>query len=412
MRSLSWRAVDQVARAKRDIWRYLVPSVSAHKTLLDAGALLQMRSGDVLDLASVHFLLSEPVSNLVSELPLLLRQLAPTTELEVEQSAERLRGPVSWGRTFAARGASGNRYMYVTTPARRAFDSPENELLVIVLDAVTTEATRIGWVGRGGEAASVIGQHARAARHARESHMLRGLRAHPLRPRQLSRIKSGRFARRYRSAIDAYELLRQVLQRLDRGSVKELVENHALAIAEPGTLFEVVSTFDVLEQIEKHGWRATRTLGLIRGRLRFAAERGEERLDLWYQSVPRSFRTASRYVATLDRHDFEKHSVRPLRPDLVLRRRSANGDRWLVVEMKMGDVTNGGRGVADSARSALVDLLAYRRDFDAVLSLTPEPYGLGLVWGAELEWAEGEVMLVTPDKLSSSLAAFLGSAAG
>jgi hypothetical protein len=67
------------------------------------------------------------------------------------------------------------------------------------------------------------------------------------------------------------------------------------------------------------------------------------------------------------------------------------------------------RGVADYARAALLDLLAYRRAFAATLANQAGTYGIGYAWGSSLEpAANAEVMLCTPDTLSTVLAVELG----
>jgi len=196
-----------------------------------------------------------------------------------------------------------------------------------------------------------------------------------------------------------------MVRRLDRRSVRELIEQQALATASPGTLFEVLSTFDILDQINHRNWRPVRPFGLIRGHLHFQAKRAGDVLDLWYQQTPRDLARGSRYVDAQQRHAL---SATPLRPDVVLRKRSAASESWLLVEMKMGDIARAsGRDVEGSARAAIRDLLMYRRDFDKVLVSTPEPYGLGLIWGAELRVADGEIMLCTPDHLGAALSGFL-----
>lgn len=66
------------------------------------------------------------------------------------------------------------------------------------------------------------------------------------------------------------------------------------------------------------------------------------------------------------------------------------------------------RSVADSARAATLDLLAYRRAFAPVLDSQRDPYGLGYAWGEELKpVVESEVTLCTPDTLADSLAGLL-----
>jgi hypothetical protein len=69
------------------------------------------------------------------------------------------------------------------------------------------------------------------------------------------------------------------------------------------------------------------------------------------------------------------------------------------------EVKGGERPVTDSARRAALDLLAYRRAFNGVLRLQPEPYGLGIAWGKELTpSADSELVLCTPDTIGLALA--------
>src|SRR5262249_35050886 len=57
-------------------------------------------------------------------------------------------------------------------------------------------------------------------------------------------------------------------------------------------------------------------------------------------------------------------------------------------------------GSPSSPRAALQDLLAYRRAFDPVLSLSPCLYGVGVAWSERLDSPAGaEVVLCTPDSL-------------
>jgi hypothetical protein len=75
--------------------------------------------------------------------------------------------------------------------------------------------------------------------------------------------------------------------------------------------------------------------------------------------------------------------------------------RWLLVECKLSET----QGAGHAARQALLDLLAYRRAFDSTLRTTPDPYGLGLAWGADL-YADpsSEIVICTPDALEQALA--------
>jgi hypothetical protein len=87
---------------------------------------------------------------------------------------------------------------------------------------------------------------------------------------------------------------------------------------------------------------------------------------------------------------------------MILRWDGSTGQvRWLLVECKSSK-----SGVIDAARKAVNDLLAYRRAFSSLLDAQPEPYGLGLAWGRELEAHTGsEIMLATADTLYSAMVA-------
>ncbi len=84
--------------------------------------------------------------------------------------------------------------------------------------------------------------------------------------------------------------------------------------------------------------------------------------------------------------------------------RSAGATRWLLIEVKGGPK----RGVADNARAAALDLLAYRRAYAPVLDDQDGPYGLAYAWGRGLEpTTDAEVTLCTPDTLADALGAIL-----
>ena len=86
---------------------------------------------------------------------------------------------------------------------------------------------------------------------------------------------------------------------------------------------------------------------------------------------------------------------------MVLRWTAPGGQqRWLLVECKLSQ----SMGVGHAARQALLDLLAYRRSYDAALTTSGLPCGLGVAWGSGLFPAENsEVALCTPDALHTAV---------
>jgi len=187
---------------------------------------------------------------------------------------------------------------------------------------------------------------------------------------------------------------------LDRSSIRRAVESFGLVTRSDPTILELYCTFETLAGLSDLGWAVGR-VGLLSGSAIFHARREHEDLEIIYQATPKRLRVNSRY-----RQIQALHAIPPggLRPDLVLRRIADGSERWLLIEVK-----GGARKIEDSARAALVDLLAYRTAFSPALGESPPPYGLGIAWGAELTPSgEGEILLCSPDHIRDALAHVFG----
>jgi hypothetical protein len=402
MRSLPWQRADRIAEVRERIWLHLSPAAGLEQdTALAAAALLQLSEQDVLALARVHFLLTREVHELLDGLPQLLRQLATTTAHQHEHSTERVRGAILWGTTIAARAASGLPHLYVTAPARRAYQTPENQLLVFVLDAIARLGRQTGWhhPNNGDGIRQVVRDRTTAAQRWLQARMLLEIEPRPPMPRSMMRVRTGRHHQRYRHAISTWERYRSLIAQLDRTQLRELIETTAIITRADHTLFELLCSFAVIDALRGCGWQI-RPLRLFGGRLRLTGQRGSDRLDLWYQTTPRELAASSRYTEVLRQHGFPQPAG--LRPDMVLRRSIAGEERWLLVEVKLYG------HVQDGARAALQNLLAYRRAFDAGLAGNDGVYGLGIAWGAELQPTLAEVMLCTPDTIPAAITDFAG----
>lgn len=403
MKTLPWDRGACVTELRERIWHHLSPAARPEQQVLEALALLQLPSEDVAKLGRVHFLLSKEVGALVESLPGLARRMATTTSAEEEWSAERIRGPIQWSKTFAARAATGSPNMYVTAPAHRAYQTPENELLAFVLDAVVTTSRRSGWYGRAAEEAGrLVQERVSSVEKWLQSRSLLEVERRPPTPRSIRRVRSGRHRRRYSSVLDAHRVFTQLVARRDYAAVRDAVEQHALVTREDATLFELLCTFKFVDALKGCGWSVI-PFRLFGGHLRLSATRGSnEKLEVWYQGIPAGLGNPSIYRDVLKAHGIG--GAARLVPDLVVHRQGGAGDRWLLVEMKLGIK----RSVTDSARAALSDLLAYRRAFQHALKDNPLPYGLGIAWGEDLAPSDSEVMLVSQDRLKEALTAVLG----
>jgi hypothetical protein len=397
MKSLEWRRDRLIGPIRRHVWRYLT-AASTVEAELEATALLQMRAGELRTLGAAQFLLSDELGALLDEVPRLLRRLATTTTNEEEWSADRVRGAIQWSRTLGARQSTGISHLYVTAPSRRAFQTPENELLVFLLDQTRQLGGSLGWYrSQSRDTGRIVAARIAASERWSQSRMLASVERKVVSPRAYARVRSGRFRRRYATVIDAYERYRALVGSLDREVIRHAVETAGLVSRDDATLFELYCTFAVLGALQEQGWTLGR-FGLFRGSLRLTATRGAETMRIDYQQVPRSLGSHSRYREI--QHD-HRLGIGALRPDLVLNYDNGADTRWLLVEAKGGE-----RSVDRSARAAIFDLLAYRSAFAPALVSSPWPYGLGVAWGAGLFPARGEntgIVLSTPDTIGRAL---------
>jgi hypothetical protein len=401
MRSLPWDRRARIAEVRTRIWSYVSPASRFEVPgLLTAAALLQWPEADALRLGALQFLLSAEVGEMLARIPQLIRRLATASASAEEQSMDRLRGPVQWNRTLALRAVSGSPLLFVTAPARRVYQTTENELLVHVLDAITRTALSTGWdtaVTRE-QPAQILRDRLSEARRWQQSRMLASIDRVPPTARSLMRIRSGRHHQRYAPVLAAYSKLVSLVEQLDRNGIRAAIEHAGIVTAAESTLFELLTAFYLLDALQWEGWQM-RPFQLFEGRLHVSGHHVDGRpIDFWYQATPAALASTSRYRNVLKSHAVPR---RQLRPDMVLRWTTQNTqERWLLVECKLSE----SRGAGHAARAALLDLLAYRRSFDATLTTSGQPYGLGVAWGQGLFAAENaEVALCTPDTLHTAV---------
>jgi hypothetical protein len=399
MRTLPWRRDDLIDQIRSQVWLYLTPASDVETELLEASALLRMPVSEIQAVAQLQFLASDELGALLDQLPLLTRRLATTTVSEEEWSTERIRGSIQWSTTLSMRAATGLPHLYVTQPARRAFQTPDNELLVFLLDETVRLGKLTRWYGSSSEVfGRTLTERVATAERWRHARALSEVERRPITPGKIARIRSGRHRRRYQAVLDTWDVHQQLVGRLDRRAIREAVESHGLVTRDDATLFELVATFKVIDEIRNAGW-LTGPLRLWQGSLRLTASRNAEQLSLHYQHTPRALRKGSHYRAVQAAHGL---SVGGLIPDLVLHRPDRPSSPWLLIEVKGGH-----RRVEQSARAALLDLLAYRRAYEPALAQSHQ-YGVGIAFGAQLKPdSSSEIALTTPDAIPESLAGFL-----
>jgi hypothetical protein len=357
-----------------------------------------MPAAEVRYLAQLDFILSDCVGELLQEMSTLIRRLTPTTASETETSTHRIRGSIRWSETYAQRAASGTPYLFVTTPTRRAFDTPENQVLAFALFAIAEFGRRTGW-HRGATTGPARVVHDRVADATRwlQARQFVGVPIQPPTSTTLSRVRTGRARLRYQKALEVVELYQRYIARLDRDAVRDAVERRGLIASRDSVLLELHCAFDTIKTLRRLGWKAPPT-GLLSPPVIFRGERDETELEVFYQAAPRALSAGSLYREVQTAHGFS--STGGLIPDLVIKTTSNGETRWLLIEVKGGEK----RSVADSARLAARDLFVYRRAFSAALDRQTQPYGLGYAWGEGITPLLGsDVTLCTPDTLADAL---------
>lgn len=399
-RSLPWGRSARVAEVSEHIWKYLSPSSQGEDVELTAAAMVGWPEPDVATLGRVQFLNSPEVGAFLDALPHLARRLANSSDQLEETSRGRLRGPIHWQRTFTARHSTGEGHLFVTAPAFRVYQTPENELLRYVLDAVVDAGRQLGWSARTPTArrSTTVRDRLVAAERWQQNRMINSVECKRPTPRSLAKIRSGRHYRRYESVVLAHRQLVALVETRDTSAIRAAIEQNAIVTAEDSTLFELLALFATIDTLNRIGWNVGE-IRLFQGALHADGHHDDgRRLKLWYQSVPKWLSEDTRYIRVSDSHGLTKN--RTLRPDVVLEWVDRGGQRRvLLVECKL---TQG--GVIKGARAALFDLLAYRRNFHDALTGTGEPYGLGITWGEGIRpHAQSEVVLSTIDTLGEAL---------
>jgi hypothetical protein len=401
MENLAWDRAARITEVRDRIWNYLSPASRFEGPgLLVAGALLQWPEAEASRLGELQFLLCPETGDFLKSLHQLMRKLATASAPEEEWTGQRLRGPVEWNRTLAARNTTGAPHLYVTAPARRVYQTPENELLVHVLDAIVAATQHSGWdrITPRQEPARRVRERLSAATRWQQNRMLSGIdRAAPA-PRAVARVRSGRHAQRYAAVLRAYDKLTSLVEQMNRQAVREAIEQAGLVTAEEPILFELLTTFRVIDALTSLGWQMA-PLTLFHGHVHTTGRTPDgRRIDLWYQTTPPALAARSQYRQVLTAHGFT--GTRQLRPDITLQWTAPDEQqRWLLIECKLSQ-----SGVRHAARQALADLLAYRADYDATLAATSGPHGLGVAWGAALHpVTTSDIVLCTPDRLPQAL---------
>lgn len=298
--------------------------------LADVSALLNLRSEDRRRVINTHLAFSESIIRFVQALPEALRHPV-TSSLRPPAISQAVRGPVDWAATYRARyQQGGNPALFITRPAERIFNTPENQALLWLLRTLTdlieairpVELDRSG-VMRPGESwwphVVQLGQDLAEALRPRWLSAVTPVRPSPL---ALNRLRSSRSAFYAELLPDAIAV---VLRYTERPSAQDITDLLCQRYFEPRLnwqLFELTVALRLTQAFEARLGTKRSPIRLLVGRARrpFALYKltGGAEIRFWYQAWP-DIETRSLLYEARARHNLSAGSSRP---DLVLERRS------------------------------------------------------------------------------------------
>lgn len=211
--------------ATRILWRSLARPLSSHDA---ARAVVGLDGDAVARLSGRSVANSAEALNLLTAMPEILRNLSITTEATAERCQGEIRGPVLWSETMSARsGTAGATDVFMCLTSRRAYDTPQNRVLVAALTAIRRAAVQADPAGGVADATDdevlAARAHGDVARRFLEHRTLRDVgRKRPSR-RDLAKASTGRRHRRYAPAL---ALLARARDPIDLDQLVHFVDRH------------------------------------------------------------------------------------------------------------------------------------------------------------------------------------------
>ncbi len=368
-------------RVRHHLWLYVHRGATIEELSNAVENLTQLTRKDLEYLAVVHFLLSDVVKDFVEIISRIFRRISHSTRREVIISRGCVRGRIDWAQTLKERCSQGyDNTIFVCTPAERVYNLPENQLLKYVLvsirrmieetrglpkveeknvnlEELKTEDGRQKWTDR----ISWIRFHInRALKHS----YLRGVETpNRVSSTMMRRARTAR-NREYQRIADTFSLHEKSVQRMDRETLRELIEKRVLQPREKDALYELFVLFEVMELLgEPEDINLVRPGAKSIGTFRI----GKDIVHIYFQKVSGVFEE-SKYKEIFEDYELD---VSLRRPDLILQ--FVNQERFLLIEVKR---TTNPQYTVDS----VYKVLGYIADFEKYFGEKQKPKGVLVVW--------------------------------
>lgn len=329
-----------LAEVRTHLPAFLAPAAAQqHDPVGDVRELLRLDARDLDRVVAVHLCLSAPVQRFLEALDRGLRQPITSSERPPVIS-QAVRGSIDWGATIRTRGlAAGDPTLYVTRPARRVFDVPENRSLRWLLEALDVYLRRAmprAFDEARDEEQANWGQQLRAGRkrlaRARQNLWLRDVPAERPTAQTFRRLRAARTSFYADLIPEAAKVLMRYGERPTEADLTDLLCQRYFRPNEDWRLFEVVVALRLARRFAErspHKRRARLLTGVGGGAYaRYTLPEGDA-VALYYQSWPDGL-GASAHAKARDQHQL---NAGPSRPDLVIKRTGKAPDA-AVLELK------------------------------------------------------------------------------
>jgi hypothetical protein len=234
---------DPDPRAVADaIWAAAATPVD---TIRAAETLIGLTAAAARLTAAVVLTTSPEVDALVAVLPRMVRSLTVATNARTDRYFGEIRGPIVWNETLAARAATASDpAIFVCSSLQRAYDTPENRVLVSALRSVVDAGIlveRQGLRTRNSDLARHVRHNAGLANRYLDHRALSGVTSSPDR-RDVMRARSGKHRGTYLPAL-------AVLRR----AAGPIGPDHVAALSSPRTRAQHAAFVAVLDALARRG---------------------------------------------------------------------------------------------------------------------------------------------------------------
>lgn len=325
--------------------------------------LLGLPESDLRRVLAVHMMLSPPVREFVTALPTGIRRPL-TSSVRPRVASRTVTTGIDWVASTRHRATSSPLGdIWVTRPANRIFDVPENRALAWVLRVLAERAAMA--VGQLGEAqgpwVNEIRSMSATIRQARRTAWLEAVPATWPGDEAYFRLKADRMGFYRLRVTDAARYLRQLLIAPTSADIGEALSQRYFEPKQDWKLFEIAVLLRISSALSAIGARANPTRLFHDNRMRpFAVYHltSTRQIRVWYQAWPPATRPSE-----LD--DAIRHYGLPsggTRPDIVVEIVDDGiSVRALLIELKAS-------GSSSYLSSGLSQLLGYMRDRPALFT--------------------------------------------